>query len=406
MPIRFGRFSALIAAVAILAGCTEHAAPPPQVATTQAPVAMTLSPVGFDRLPGWANDRQSEALAAFRAGCSSLAGRSALGGDGDAARLGGSPAAWRTACDVARTVPVHDDAAARAFFEANFQPYSIAGNGSSQGLFTGYYEPEVRGSTVRGSAYQTPLLSRPGDIVTADLGAFSDDLKGKTVSGRIEGGRFIPYFDRAAISDGALRGRGLELLWLADPVDAFFLEIQGSGRVSLPDGSVIRVNFAGANGRPYVPIGRVLIQQGDIAREQVSLQTIRAWLAAHPAQARAVMDQNPSYVFFRELRGATADQGPPGSLGANLTPGRSLAVDRSYLPLGAPVWLDTTDPVDGSSMRRLMVAQDTGGAIKGPVRGDVFWGWGRDAENRAGLMKSQGSSYILLPRGGAFAAAR
>ncbi len=387
--------------LASVAACTTPPPPPPTgTPAATGPVAMALSPVGFGQLPGWSTDRQADALRAFLRGCGPLSGGKALGGQGDAARLGGSPEQWRAACSAARSVPANDDTAARAFFERAFQPYAITGNGSATGLFTGYYEPEVRGARVRGGSYATPLLSRPANIVSADLGAFSDDLKGRTLVGRVQGGTFIPYFDRAQIDGGALAGQGLELLWLADPVDAFFLEIQGSGRVQLADGGVVRVTYGGQNGRPYVPIGRVLIERGEIPREQVSLQSIRAWLAAHPAQARGVMDQNPSYVFFRELAGTGADTGPPGALGANLTPGRSLAVDRAFLPLGAPVWLDAADPLGGPPIRRLMVAQDTGGAIKGPVRGDVFWGWGADAETRAGTMKSSGSSYILLPRGG------
>jgi membrane-bound lytic murein transglycosylase A len=234
--------------------------------------------------------------------------------------------------------------------------------------------------------------------VQADLGAFAPDLKGRKLTGRVEGGRFVPYWDRAAISGGALAGRRLEILWLADKVDAFFLEIQGSGRVRLPDGGVVRVTYADQNGRGYVPIGRVIAERDHIPPSQVSLQSIRAWLAAHPADAAGVMNQNPSYVFFRELAGIDPNQGPPGSLGAGLTPGRSAAVDRSFIPLGAPLWIDTTDPIDGSRLQRLLVAQDTGGAIKGPIRADVFWGWGQDAETRAGKMRQQGAAFVLLPR--------
>jgi membrane-bound lytic murein transglycosylase A len=208
----------------------------------------------------------------------------------------------------------------------------------------------------------------------------------------------VPYWDRAAIGRGALDGQRLAILWTADPVDAFVLQIQGSGRVLLPDGQVVRVSYAGQNGRPYVPIGRVLADRGAIPLGEVTMPSIRAWLEAHPAEAAGVMDQNPSYVFFRELPGAGPEDGPPGSLGAPLTPGRSIAVDRTFIPLGAPVWLDTTDPVTGAPLRRLMLAQDTGGAIKGPVRADIFWGWGAAAEDRAGRMKQPGTATVLLPR--------
>jgi membrane-bound lytic murein transglycosylase A len=204
-----------------------------------------------------------------------------------------------------------------------------------------------------------------------------------------------PYENRAAIESGALRGRGLEMLWVDDPVDAFFLQIQGSGRVMLEDGTSLRIGYAGQNGHPYVAIGRELIARGALTREAVSMPAIRDWLRANPQEADAVMNRNPSFVFFRELDG----DGPVGAQGVALTPGRSLAVDRSFVPYGVPVWLDAEDPVDGEvRVQRLLVAQDTGGAIRGPVRGDVFWGHGPEAEHRAGLMKSRGRYFLLLPK--------
>ena len=360
---------------------------------------MTLTPVGFDRLPGWAADHPAEALPAFLAGCIVLARNPEqnLGGDGEAASRGGTPAQWREACAAARALPP-GDAAARGFFEAWFQPWAITDNGNANGLFTGYYEPEARGARSPGGSYRTPLLGPPTDMVEVQLGSFSPDMKGKTVVGRIERGRLVPYWDRAAIEGGALDRQRLGILWLADPIDAFVLQIQGSGRIRLADGRIVRVNYAGQNGRPYVPIGRVLAERGEIPLEQVSLQSIRAWLNAHPGQAAEVMNQNPSFVFFREVIGARPDDGPPGALGAPLMPGRSVAVDRSFLPLGAPIWLDTTDPLTGARLQRLMMAQDIGGAIKGPVRADVFWGWGSEAEEKAGKMRQPGTHYILLPR--------
>jgi membrane-bound lytic murein transglycosylase A len=393
-----------MAAFALLAvfGCTPAQSPAPTTPAPQAaaaPHTMSLTPVGFDHLPGWSKDSVAAALPAFLAGCRAMNPNAALGGSGEAAALGGSPADWRAACNAGRNVRQNDEAAARAFFEQFLQPYAITDNGSSEGLFTGYYEPEVLGARTPGPGFATPLYGRPSDIVQADLGAFSDDLKGRTLSGRVVDGKFVPYFDRTAIDHGALAGRRLEILWLADKVDAFFLEIQGSGRVRLPDGEVVRVSFAGQNGRKYVAVGRVIADRDHIPPSQISLQSIRTWLADHPADAATVMEQNPSYVFFRELSGTRADQGPPGSLGAGLTPGRSAAVDRSFLPMGAPLWIDTTDALTGAPLQRLLVAQDTGGAIKGPIRADVFWGWGRDAEARAGKMRQQGSAYVLLPRG-------
>ena len=256
----------------------------------------------------------------------------------------------------------------------------------------------MRGARSPQPGFDVPLLAKPADLVQLDLGAFAPDLKGRKITGRVQSGSFVPYYDRTEIVDGALRGKRLELLWLANPVDAFFLQIQGSGRVRLPDNRVVRVTYAGQNGRPYVAIGKVLADQGAIPLPQVSMQSIRAWLESHPDQAASVMARNPSYVFFRELTGVRPEDGPLGALGAALTPMRSVAVDRSYVPLGAPLFIDTTDPIDGSPIQRMMVAQDTGGAIKGPVRADVFFGWTPDAENRAGRMRQLGHAFILLPK--------
>ncbi len=361
---------------------------------------MGMTPIGFDRLPGWQADHLTQALPAFLVGCGAIAAMPAdqsLGGQGSAAAFGGTPAQWRASCDAARAVPIDDEGAARRFFQTWFQPYALTDNGSRQGLVTGYYEPEVPGARRPTPIYNVPLLGLPNDLVQVDLGAFADDLKGRRVSGRVEDGRLEPYYDRAAIARGALRGQRLGLLWLPDPIDAFFLQIQGSGRVRLPDGQIVRVSYAGQNGRPYVPIGRILADRGQIPLNQVSMASIRDWLRSHPTEAGDMMDQNPSFVFFRELPDISPEQGPPGALGAALTPARSVAVDRKFIPLGAPLWIDTKDPLDGSKLQRLTVAQDLGGAIRGPVRADIFWGWGPDADLRAGQMREQGSVYILLP---------
>ena len=386
-------------ALALLSACTV----PQEPTTTAGKPELGLRPVAFAALPGWAQGDPAQAMPAFLQTCARLVAMTPdqkLGGAGTAAALGGTPAAWRASCEAAPAVPQGDSAAARSFFETWFQPYAVsnAATGGASGLFTGYYEPEVAGSRSPGGRYTTPLLGKPDDLVQVDLGQFAPDLKGRTIAGRVDGRTFVPYYDRAQIEAGALAHDRLGLLWLADPIDAFVLQIQGSGRVRLPDGHVVRVSYAAQNGRPYVPLGRVLAQDGDIPLKQVSMQSIRAWLAAHPDQAAAMMDQNPSYVFFRELDGLPDDQGPPGALGAPLTPGRSIAVDRHFLPLGAPVFVATTDPLTHAPIRRLMQAQDLGGAITGPVRADIFWGWGPDAEARAGLMKSQGTDYVLLPR--------
>jgi membrane-bound lytic murein transglycosylase A len=276
-------------------------------------------------------------------------------------------------------------------------------HGEATGLLTGYYEPELRGSRTKKGAFRYPLYLTPNDRLVVDLGEFKRDLAGRKITGIVRGGRFRPYWDRGEIERGALRGRRLEFLWVDDPVALFFLQIQGSGRVELPDGSLVRVGYSGQNGHDYTAIGRVLIDAGELAAETVSLQTIRDWLRAHPERAGAVMDRNRSYVFFRVLPGAA----PEGSSGVELTAGRSLAVDDAFLPYGVPIWIDSVAPPipplgrAETPLRRLVVAQDTGGAITGPVRGDLFLGPGREAEELAGRMKQPVRFWLLLPRGAA-----
>ncbi len=312
-----------------------------------------------------------------------------------AGALAGRVADWRAACSAAERVAPQQ---ARAFFEAHFVPFAMSNGDAREGLFTGYYEPELRGSLQRSPRYSVPLYGRPDDLVTVDLGAFRDELRGQRLAGRVENGALRPYDTRARIADGALGARGKPLVWVDDATEAFFLEVQGSGRIVLDDGRVLRVGFAAQNGHPYVPIGRTLVERGALAREDVTMQSIKAWLAANPGEAAAIRNSNPSYVFFRFLEG----DGPLGSEGVALTPGRSLAVDRAFLPMGVPVFLDAGDPLDPAArLQRLLMAQDTGGAIRGPVRGDVFWGPGKAAEERAGKMRSTGRAWLLLPRAGA-----
>jgi membrane-bound lytic murein transglycosylase A len=306
-------------------------------------------------------------------------------GNGAAGTIGD----WQPICAAAALLDAGDGAAARGFFEAWFRPWRAGNNGNKEGLFTGYYEAELKGARSPGEGYATPLLRRPPDLVMVELGLFRPAWRGERIAGRVVDGRLKPYESRADIEKGALDRYRLAFLWVDDPVDAFFLQIQGSGRVQLADGSLVRVGYDGQNGQPYVAIGRLLVDRGFMTKDEASMQAIRAWIKTHPAEGKALMAENPSYVFFREIRG----DGPIGAEGVVLTPGRSLAVDRDFVPLGVPVFVDA-----GDGLRRLMVAQDTGGAIRGPVRGDLFWGAGADAEARAGTLKARGSYYLLLPK--------
>ncbi len=340
---------------------------------------LVLEPAGFSELPGWNEDHQSEAIPALTRSCA-VSEKSAK------ARQ------WQMACAALAQAPSHDDAAARGFFEHYFDVYSASGNAGEQGLFTGYYEPELRGSLHKTKRYRIPLHEHPRDLVTVDLGQFKTEWKGKHIAGKVTKTRLVPYDDRASIDKNSLQSRARVLVWVDDPVDAFFLEIQGSGRVRLPDGRILRVGYDGTNGRNYVAIGRVLADLNAVERP-VTMQKIREWLAAHPDRAQETMNTNPSYVFFKELKG----DGPVGAEAVALTPLRSLAVDPAFVGLGTPLWLDTND-ANGDAIRRLMVAQDTGGAIKGAVRGDVFWGAGKQAEAEAGAMQSKGRYYLLLPK--------
>ena len=338
------------------------------------PSRFTLEPVVFSQLQGWADDKLAAAIPAFLKSCARLLALP------DAAALDVRPnvadygrvGAWRELCATAAAVPPEDDAAARRFFETSFIPLSVADYGASEGLFTGYYEIELNGSRQRRGRYQTPIYRRPPEPGAAT------------------------GYSRAEIEDGALSGRGLEILWVEDPIDAFYLEIQGSGRVRLTNGETIRVGYDGQNGQPYVPIGRLLVERGVIPRSEATMITIRDWMNRHPEAGAALRRENPSYVFFRELSG----DGPIGAEGVVLTAERSLAVDRAYIALGVPIWVEADERFAlVAPVRRLVVAQDTGGAIKGPVRGDLFWGTGSAAAARAGVMNAYGRYFLLLPRG-------
>ena len=355
---------------AALSGCAGWFTPPPGIGRE----------VAWSKLPGWEQDRHADAWPALRRSCE---------------KLERSDAAWEQLCLAVNVLESPDDAAARAFFEANFRAHRLNAGSGREGLITGYYEPVLIGSTTRSDRFRWPLYKRPDNLLIVDLASLYPELKGRPVRGRLEGNRVVPYHSRAEIGTAKNPLAGHELLWVEDPVELFILQVQGSGRVRLPDGSEIAVGYADQNGHPYRSLGRSLIERGELTREEVTLTRIRDWLAAHPQETGALLDSNPSYIFFTQ-RDAALD-GPLGSLGVALTPERSIAVDPAYIPLGVPVWLDGVLP-DGAPLKRLALAQDTGGAIKGAVRADLFIGQGAEAGRLAGEMKQRGRMYVLLPK--------
>ena len=286
---------------------------------------------------------------------------------------------------------------ARAWFEAQFRPWALASpDGSRTGLVTGYYEPVVKGSRTRKPPYLSPLFAPPEDMVTVELGDLYPELKNLRLRGRIEGRKLVPYYSRAEWAKQEDSRRGSVLFWIDDPLDLFFMQVQGSGQVVLDDGSRVRAGYADQNGHPYRSIGKWLVDQGELKLDQASMQGIKAWAAAHPQRLQELLNANPSLVFFREL--PLNGSGPPGALGVPLTPERSIAVDPRIIALGAPVYLATTWPNGDRPLNRLMLAQDTGGAIRGAVRADFYWGSGAEAGNLAGRMKQHGLMWVLMPR--------
>lgn len=373
-----------------LAACAEAPVrqpapwPPAAPGVPAGPDRLDLRPGSFGDIPGWMDDTPGAVLPAMLRSCDRIAKLPAdksIGVDG----AGGIAADWHTPCSAARRLSVNDHDTARAFFEAWFTPFLATNNGKADGLFTGYFEPELAGSRTRTERYSVPLLGKPRDLVVRD------GANGESQVGRMVAGRFEPYPTRAEIEGGALGAVAVPVAWVADPVDAHILHIQGSGRIRLDDGSTLRLAVAGTNGHKFVGIGKILRDKGLV--DDSSMPSVRAWLKANPEQGRVLMAQNPRYVFYRPIGG----DGPIGSEGVVLTPERSLAVDLRYVPLGVPLFLDTVDP-SGKPLRRLVMAQDTGSAIKGVVRGDFFWGPGEAAFDKAGRMKSPGRYWLLLPR--------
>ncbi len=362
------------------------------------------------RCPGWREDALEQAWPAFLVGCDKLLANAAANGTNGNGADGprpapGSASAWREPCTAASAVDASNAQSVRAFFESHFSPYAVLSqDGQATGLVTGYYEPLLSGSRTRDARFGVPLYSPPDDLLTIDLVSLYPELKGKRLRGRVVGKRVVPYWAREDIEAGKAPVAGHELVYVDDPVEAFFLQIQGSGRIQLADGSVVRVGYADQNGQPYRSIGRVLADRGEMPIERTSMQNIREWGRRNPDKLPEFMNANPSYVFFREVPSPAPGtleariDGPIGSLGVPLLARRTAAVDTRAIPLGAPIWLATTYPSTAQPLQRLLMAQDTGGAIRGAVRADFFWGFGGDAGREAGRMKQEGQIWVLWPR--------
>lgn len=305
------------------------------------------------------------------------------------------PAAlWKDICWQFKILDSNDPKALRAFFKTRFEPYSVSFNGKHTGTFTGYYEPVLEGTLNPSTEYLYPVFGRPTDLIRFNPQHFDKSLPSKNLTGRVtDKGRLVPYHTREDIDSGAKVIPAQTLLWVKDPVDLFILHIQGSGKVALESGEEVRIGYADNNGHPFVSIGRLLLKEGLIERKDLNMPAMRKWMQTHLDEAMRVMQKNPRFIFFRMIDG----EGPIGALGVPLTAERSLAVDPDYMPLGAPLWLETTD-ADHRPMRRMMVAQDIGAAIKGAVRGDFFWGGGDTAFHQAGRMKSSGKYFVLIPK--------
>jgi len=366
----------------VLNGCLGKKVEPPPATPPSEAEFKPLQEVSWEQVDGWVLDRPAAALETFKNSCRAIAKRQE----------------WQRVCAEAKKVPVDDEMAARKFFEDFFQPYRVINkDGDTCGLITGYYGPELDGSRKKTDVYRYPLYRQPDDLLVIDLSQLYPELGKYRLRGRIVGNRVVPYFERGEIDTGKNPLSGQELFWVKDPVELFFLHIQGSGRIRLPDGKLIMVGYANQNGHPYKSIGKLLLDRHEMTRDQMSMQNIRRWVEKNPDAGRKLLAENPSYVFFRQL--PEDIQSPPGALGIPLTPLRSLAVDPRTIPLGAPVFLSTTYPGTDFPLKQLMVAQDTGGAIKGQVRADFFWGMGNDAGKVAGKMKQDGQLWVLLPKG-------
>jgi membrane-bound lytic murein transglycosylase A len=346
---------------------TAHATPP------------LFQETSWESLPGWAQDDLTAAFSAFLLGCRSLRPQ------------------FVEVCTAATTIAADADSV-RSFFETRFTPNLVTTpDGKNEGLLTGYYEPLIRGSRQKNAEYTVPVYGPPADLIEVELAELYPELKGLRLRGRVEGRKLVPYYSRAEIEAG--KGvPGKVLLWTTDPVDFFFVQVQGSARVRMDSGEFVRINFAGQNGHPYRSVGRALVERGELSLDKASMQGIKAWGKQNPEKLAALLDVNPSYIYFRELPDSPA--GPIGALGVALSAGRSIAVDPRFIPLGAPVFIASTMPGSTQALNRLTMAQDTGGAIRGAARADYYWGSGDEAGELAGRMRQTGKFWVLLPRAG------
>ncbi len=393
-----GFFASLIAA-SLLSACAFQPVPPaapepaPPAATTPPAVVPTppVLPVpppaplsqlrisDWGAIAFWSQDTLKETWPAFQQSC---------------ARLKAQPI-WQMVCTDAQNLNSADESTIRAFFEQRFQPYEVFNTDATlEGTITGYYEPLIKGDRTPNGKARFPVYATPDDLIVVDLASVYPELKSMRLRGKLQGNKVVPYFTRGEIENGNFVGK--PIAWADDAVELFFLQIQGSGRIELPDGSHLRVGYADQNGHPYKSIGKILVDRGEMKLEDASMQSIKAWGAANPNKLPELLNSNPSYVFFKELPNGLS--GPLGALGVPLTAGRSIAIDPKYIPLGAPVFLSTTHPNSNQPLNRLMMAQDTGGAIRGAVRADLFWGFGNEAGELAGKMKQKGRMWVLLPK--------
>jgi len=369
----------------------------PEVSTT-AESKPTFRPVSFNELPGWHHAQLRKSLQAFQISCQTFIKQ-------DPEQVAGTDSLelrakdWQPVCHAALKIKPVNAKNAREFFLNWFQPVEFHDKEAGPGLFTGYYVPAIKGSTKRTAEFKIPLYETPDDLITSDLGMFFNDLKSRRIVGRLEKRKLVPYYTRAQINKGVLKDKAKVVAWINSPIDRLFLEIQGSGVIEMDQGKTLSVGYDAQNGWPYTAIAGVLIKQGIMTKDNASMQAIKRYLTEHPEQMNKVINKNKSFVFFRKMQQGIA----LGSQGVPLTPGYSMAVDRQWIPMGTPLWLNTTrpdskDPDVNKPMHRLMIAQDTGGAIRGKVRGDVFWGGGEHATLIAGHMKNPGKYWLLLPK--------